>query len=174
LQTHFVFRTTLVAAIVVLLAASMSSARSGQRQSTSAETKARMLQLIATLETDPYNKDAKAYRREVLVWLTDAPDVTVELCADLLGDVKKLKGDDGAALVGQLAFSEAKYILEHPEKAKDRHAVSVAGIDGVLRTYVAMKTAKPNVKIEPMDRLIQIQADGKLDAYTDQALANCK
>jgi hypothetical protein len=167
-------RSAVGALIVALVAVSSSYVVAGQRQPTSPEVKARMIQLIGTLEADPYNKDAKDYRREVLLWLTDAPDVTVELCASLLGDVKKLKGDDGAALVGQLAFSEAKYILEHPDKANDRHAVSAAGIDGVLRTYVAMKQAKPKLQFEPMEKLLQVEADEKLDEYTENALKNCK
>ena len=174
MQRNLVFRSLVAAAIVAILAMVSSDVRAGQSQPTSAETKARMIDLITTLETDPYNKDAKEYRHEVLVWLTNAPDVTVELCADLLGDVKKLTGDDGAMLVGQLAFSQAMYILEHPDKAKDRVGVSVAGIDGVLRTYVAMKQAKPALRFEPLEKLIQVEADEKLDEYTEKALKNCK
>ena len=138
------------------------------RKRTSPATKARMIQLINTLETDPYNERARNDRREVLAWLTDAPDVTVVLCASVLGDKKALIGDDGAALAGQLAFSEAKYLLEHPEKAKDYRAINIAGVEGVLKTYSAMKKAKPGLSIESMDSLARIQANGTLEAFVDQ------
>lgn len=167
-------RSIAAAAAVAFLTLSPSPARAGQKRPTSPETKQRMIQLIATLETAPYVDDAKDYRREVLEWLADAPDVSVVLCAEMLGDVEQLKGDDGAILVGQLAFSQARFILEHPAQANDKHAVNVAGVDGVLRTYVAMQQAKPGLKYDALDKLIQLEADEKLDAYVDQALKKCK
>jgi hypothetical protein len=133
-----------------------------------------MIRLIGQLESDPYAKDGKDIRREVLVWLIDAPDVTVGICTNVLGDIKKLKGDDGATLTTQLAFSQAKYILEHPDKAADKHAVNIAGVEGVLRTYDAMKRAKPKVKFAPMEQLLQLQSNGGLDAFVDSGLAQCK
>lgn len=165
---HHVVRSILVIALLA------SVAGAGQEKKTSPETRERMLALISTLELDPFNADGKAYRSEVLLWLTEATDVHVEICTNLLGDLKRLTGDEGSILVAQLAFSEAKFVLEHPAQAKDRHAVSAAGLDGVLRTYVAMKMKKPDLTFETMDKLIQLQAEDKFDAYVDKALKGCK
>jgi hypothetical protein len=161
---------TVAAAVVVLLPA----AGFARQQTTSPETKSRMILLIGQLESDPYAKNGKDIRREVLVWLTDAPDVTVKLCTNVLGEVRKYKGDDGSTLTVQLAFSEAKFILEHPDKAGDVHAVNVAGIDGVLRTYAAMKAAKPKLNIDEAEHLAQLKASGQLDAFIDAGLAKCQ
>ena len=168
-----VVRYCVIAVLGGCLAAAPSSP-AFQRQPTSPEVKARMIRLIGQLESDPYAKDGKDIRREVLVWLIDAPDVTVGICTNVLGDIKKLKGDDGATLTTQLAFSQAKYILEHPDKAADKHAVNIAGVEGVLRTYEAMKRAKPKVKFAPMEQLLQLQSNGGLDAFVDSGLAQCK
>jgi len=145
-----------------------------QRQPTAPEKKAEMIRLIQALETTPFGKGAKEARREVLLWLTDAPDVTVTMCPQLLVDLKKFKGDEGAALVGQLAFSEAKFILENPDKAKNAGAVHMAGTEGVIRTYTAMKADKPKLSIEPMEHLLQLQSQGKLPEHVTSAIASCK
>lgn len=169
--------TTAAFCLVALFApgaVASASSPAAQKQPTSSDAKARMIQRIGHLESDPYAKDGKEARREVLLWLVDAPDVSVSICTDVLGDIKKLTGDDGATLTTQLAFSEAKYILEHPEKAADRHAVNVAGVEGVLRTYEAMKQAKPKVRFDTMDQLLEMRAAGGLDAFVDAGLAHCK
>jgi len=133
-----------------------------------------MIQLIGQLEAEPFAANADDIRREVLPWLIDAPDVSVTICSSVLGDIKKLKGNDGSALLAQLAFSQAKYILEHPDKAADPHAVMLAGVEGVLRTYEAMKQAKPKVKFDTMEHLLQLRSNGGLAAFVDKGLADCK
>jgi len=92
----------------------------------------------------------------------------------VLGDFRKIKGDEGGTLVVQLMFSEAKFILEHPDKATDQHAINVAGVEGVLRTYGAMKAAKPKLAIPEFDRLVKLQESGQLVAAVDEGLAKCK
>lgn len=133
-----------------------------------------MIQLINKLESDPFTKDGKDVRAEVLIWLTEAPDVSVSLCPDVLGDIRKIKGDDGKTLVVQLMYSEAKFILEHPDKAADQLAVNVAGVEGVLRTYAAMQAVKPKLSIPEFDQLSQLQASGQLVAAVETRLATCK
>jgi hypothetical protein len=140
---------------------------------TSAETKARMIQLIDKLETDPFTKDGKDVRAEVLTWLAEAPDVSVTVCANVLGDIKKIKGDEGGILVVQLMFSEAKFILENPDKATNQLAINVAGVEGVLRTYTAMKSVKPKLAVREIDQLAQLQADEQLAAAVAARMAAC-
>jgi len=159
--------------LVVCALLTAASAPGQDRKATTPEKKAQVLATIDLLETDPYHKDAKAYRAGVLAWLTDAPDVTVKLCADVLGDIKKMKGDDGAALFGQLAFSEAKFILQNPDMASDDFAVNMAGVDGVLKTYDAMKKARPKVKFDNLEQLIELRVQNQLDASVRAALAKC-
>lgn len=157
-------------AVCVLFVAPLAAAQ----KPTSAEKRTQMIQLIAALERNPYHKDAKAARRAVLEWLTEAPDVSVTICPALLVDMGKLKGDDGTILFGQLPFAEARFILEHPDQASDAHAVHQAGVEGVLRTYASMKAAKPKLELEPMEKLVRIQAEGKLAEFVTDAMTKCK
>ena len=156
--------TTLCAIATVCVAAA---------EVTSAETKARMIQLINKLESDPFLKDGKKVRGEVLSWLTEAPDVTVTVCTDVLGDIDNIKGDEVGTLVVQLMFSEAKFILEHPDMAANQHAVNVAGVEGVLRTYASMQAVKPKLAIPEFDQLARMKASGQLGAEVKRRLAAC-
>ena len=69
---------------------------------------------------------------------------------------------------------EAKFILENPDKAKNAGAVHMAGTEGVIRTYTAMKADKPKLSIEPMEHLLQLQSQGKLPEHVTSAIASCK
>ena len=161
-------------ALLLMVTSSITTMHAGAaEQETSAATKTRMIQLIGTLESDPFQKDANEVRSEVMTWLIEAPDVTVTICLEVLGDIKKIKGDEGGILLAQLGFSQAKFILENPGKATDQHAITVAGVEGVLRTYAAMKSTKPNLAIPEVDRLVKLQASGELGAAVDEALAKC-
>src|SRR5688572_6703464 len=129
-------------------------------QETSAATKTRMIELIGTLESDPFIKGGKKLRGEVMSWLAEAPDVAVQLCPAVLGDIEEIESDEGETLVVQLIFSEAKFILQNPDKATDQRAINVGGVEGVLRTYAAMRAAKPKLAIPEFDRLVKLQASG--------------
>ena len=143
-------------------------------ENTSAETKARMIQLVDKLETDPFTKDGKEIRGELLTWLTEAPDVSVTICPNMFGDIKKIKGNEATILVVQLMFSEAKFLLEHPDRSSDTLAVNVAGVEGVLRTYASMQTVKPKLAIREFDQLAQLQASGQLAAKVEARVAECR
>ena len=168
-STSSACRALLLAALSMVATTSVVNAA----EATSAETKARMISLISKLESDPFTRDGRDIRGEVISWLTEAPDVTVKVCTNVLGDITKIKGDDGGTLVVQLMLSEAKFILEHPDKEADQLAVNVAGIEGVLRTYAAMRAVKPKLAIREFDQLAQLQTSGQLAAETDKRLATC-
>lgn len=161
------------ALLIVALSAASTTRAAAAGEVTPTETKVRMIQLIGELESDPFATNSEEIRGEVMSWLTDAPDVTVKVCARVLGDIDKIKGDEGETLVVQLVFSEAKFILEHPDKATDQRAINVAGVEGVLKTYAAMKIAKPKLAIREFDQLVKLQASGQLGAAIDTGLAEC-
>jgi len=141
---------------------------------TSPETRAEMIRLIDALEKQPYDPAVRDTAGKVMTWLVEAPDVSVTVCTALLIDLDQLEQDGGEILSVQLPFAEARYILENPSKAEDEHGVHVAGVEGVLRTYVAMKSAQPDLKIRPMEKLVKIQSEKKLDAFVTSALEKCQ
>jgi hypothetical protein len=164
-------RVSVLLGLLLISALGISAFRG---EPTSPETRARMIKLIGQLESDPYVDNGKEIRREVMVWLIDAPDISVSPCPHVIGDIKKMRDDDGALLVTQLVFSEAKFILEHPDKASDKLAVSLGGVEGVLRTYSAMKKARPSLTVGEMEHLVEAQSQGRLDAVVGEGLSQCK
>ena len=163
--TTAAFTCTIVSSLVATLAAAQTP--------TSPETRAEMIRLIDALEKQPYAASAGDSASKVMSWLTEAPDVSVTMCTALLIDLDELEKDGGGTLATQILFAEARFILEEPAKAPDEHAVHLAGVEGVLRTYAAMKAAKPDLKVRPMEKLTRIQADKHLDAFVTDAMEKC-
>ena len=161
-------------ALLLMVTSSIATMHAvAEEQETSAATNTRMIQLIGTLESEPFQKDHNEVRSEVMTWLVEAPDVTVRICLKVLGDIEKIKGYEGGILVVQLGFSQAKFILENPDKATDQHAINVAGVEGVLRTYAAMKSTKTELAIPEVDRLVKLQESGELGAAVVERQAKC-
>jgi len=134
----------LVVALALVCCAFTASA---QRGPSTPEERTRAVEMAALLETTPLARDAKDYRAKLLFFLAEVPDITVKLCTNVLGESKHVKGDYDSELVAQLAFSQAKFVIEHPDKAQDEAAVYLAGVEGVLRTWQAIKAAKPKAKL---------------------------
>jgi hypothetical protein len=138
---------------------------------TSAATKAEMIMTIATLEKQPHYPNARDMRAKVLTWLTEAPDVTVNVCADLFGNFKADQ-PGGEAMLQQL-FAQAKFILEHPDQANDELTVQLAGIEGALRTYAILKAEDPKIVFPAMEEMARLQAEQKLPEHVKKVLAKC-
>lgn len=158
---------------LVLLCCAVSAAAQERGPSTPEERK-RAVEMATYLETTPLGKDAKDYRAKLFLFVATVPDITIKLCSNVLGESKQLKGDYDPELVGQLMFSQAKFIIEHPDKAQDDAAVYLAGVEGVLRTWQAIKTAKPKAKFALMDELLQKQQAGTLAEQVNSAMSGCK
>jgi hypothetical protein len=168
-------KTTYVAPLLLLmlLCAPSSRAQEGRGPSTPQERQAAVA-MATSLENDPLGPKAKEYRRDLFVWLAQVPDISVTLCTDMLGETKKIKGDYSSELVGQMMYSQAKFVIEHPEQAKDDQKVYLAGVEGVLRAYSAIKEAKPKVKIAPLEELLSKQQAGRLGEHVKSMMGKCK
>lgn len=138
------------------------------------EERKRAVEIATLLENDPFNKDAKTLSQELLVFLIQVPDIPVHLCSNVLGDYKKIKGDYASMITAQLSFSQARFIIEHPDQANDEYQEYLAGIEGVLRTYQNIKRVKPKVKIDPLEDLLVKQQAGQLGEFVKTAMAGCK
>jgi hypothetical protein len=73
-----------------------------------------------------------------------------------------------------MMFSSAAFIIEHPDQANDRKAVSQAGLEGSLKTYESILKTRPNAKWPFLDGLIQKREKGELGAYVSDILAKGK
>lgn len=144
------------------------------RKPSTPEERKRAVEIATLLENDPLNKNAKELSKELLFWLIQVPDISVTICTNVLGDYSKIKGDYSPAITGALTFSQAKFVIEHPEQANDQLQVYLAGVEGVLKTYENIKKAKPKVKMEPLEQLLLKQQAGQLSDFVKDAMSGCK
>ena len=170
-------RLLILAAVTAFALATCAAPAFAQqkRGASTPEERKRAVEIATLLENDPLNKDAKALSRELLTFLIEVPDINVPLCTDVLGNYSKIKGEFAPTITAQLTFSEAKFIIEHPDQAKDDYQIYLAGAEGVLRAYQAIKQAKPKTKIEPLEQLLAKQAGNQLGEFVKSAMASgCK
>jgi hypothetical protein len=160
--------------VVLALLCSVSSVYAQKRGPSTPEERKKAVEMATFLETKPLAKEAKEVRGALLHFLTEVPDITVSLCINVFGESKKFKGDYEAELMGQTAFSQAKFIIEHPDQAQDEAAVQLAGVEGVLRTWQAIKTAKPKAKFPLLDELLAKQQSLTLAEHVKENLQGCK
>ena|SRR2546428_487863 len=167
-------RTSLQAAVLAVICFSATQGFPQKRGPSTPEERKRAVEITTLLENDPFNKDEKALSRELLLFLIEVPDISVKICADVLGDYKKIKGEYAPTITAQLTFAEAKFVIEHSDQANDDYQVYLAGVEGVLRTYQNMKKAKPKVKMEPLEDLLMKQQAGQLGDFVKKSMAGCK
>jgi hypothetical protein len=96
------------------------------------------------------------------------------LCTTVLGDLgDKNSGYPGAVIAAEMA-SEAAFVIEHPDKAKDSASIYVAGADGALNAYQAIHKKDSNYQVKQLDEMIQKRDQGKLTEYVRDATKKCK
>src|SRR5262249_30406576 len=116
--------------LTFICCASFAYAQNKRGPSTPEERK-RAVEMATILEKNPLAKEAKDLRAALLFFLSEAPDIKIKLCTNVLGVSKRIKGDYEGELVGQLAYSQAKFVIENPDRAQDDAAVYLAGVEGV-------------------------------------------
>ena len=167
-------KTSLLAVVLACLCYVSSVNAQNQRGPSTPEERKRAVEMVTFLETKPLAKEAKEYRAALLFFLAEVPDITVKLCTNVLGESRQIKGNYESELVGQLAYSQAKFIIENPARAQDDEAVYLAGVEGVLRTWRAIKAEKPKAKFPLMEELVQKQQAGTLAEYVKTGMKECK
>jgi hypothetical protein len=91
----------------------------------------------------------------------------------VFGEAKQFKGDYDGQLTAQTVYSQAKFVIEHRDKAQDEAAVYLAGVEGVLRTWQAIKAAKPKAKFPLLDQLLEKQKAGTLAEHVQEGMKGC-
>src|SRR4051812_14374512 len=128
-----------VIAVLLALAAFSTHASAQQRGPSTPEERARAVQTAKSLETDPLAPNIEKDREWLIKWLIEIPDISVKLCANLLGDLGESKNGYPGAITATTLASEAAFVIEHPEKSKDEEAIYLAGVDGALHAYEAIR-----------------------------------
>ena len=167
------YRSVLTIVLLLTCGFSASNTVAQRRGPSTPEERRRAVEIATLLENDPLNKNAQALSRELLIWLIEIPDITVTICTGMLGDYSKIKGDYAGTITTQLSFAETKFVIEHPEQAKDEYQVYLAGVESALKTYQNIKKVKPKVRLEPLEELLLKQQAGELPEFVKNAMAGC-
>lgn len=167
-------RPVLLLSIALLF--SQNTTAQNKRGPATSEEKATAVKAAHLLESDPFHKDARKIREWFTMWLIEVPDISVEVCLGYLKPLYDAKSKNYATEIAtQMMFSSAAFIVEHPEQAKDRIAVNLAGLEGALKTYESIVKEKPKAKWEFLDGLIAKREKAELRTYVEEiAKTECK
>jgi len=148
--------------------------RAQERGPSTAEERAKVIDLTHKLETDPLNPQAEEWRVWLAKWIDEVPDVVVPVCPGLLPQLLRSNRNYSHELAMQVVYSSAAFIVEHPKQQVDQQAVFQAGVDGALKAYQAILKARPRARWYFLDSLIQMRDKGELKEYLRKQIdENC-
>jgi hypothetical protein len=139
----------------------------------SAEDRRRFVSIARQLEEAPLEPRLEAEREWALEWLTETPDVTVNICGDALGGLLGSQYRHGGEIVVQNMFSMAAFMIEHPEAVNDPVAQQMAGVEGALKAYRSILRVNPEATSPALDSLLQTQSRGALPDFVREAWTTC-
>lgn len=127
------------------------------------------VRLAHELAEEPLRKDAPEKRKWLMRWLKHASDVTVNV-RDLLGPLPSDSYPYSKPIVSQMVFSNAAFVIEHPDRAGDEVAAQTAGVAGALNAYQAILRAHPDARLAFFDALVRKRDAGKLENYVRESV----
>jgi len=156
-----------------LLSAYASHAvESEHRPPSTPEQKAHAVAVARRLERDPpmdgVPLDTEV--QEAWKWLSEAPDVTAIVCADLYAEVMEKPVAFNVAIVAMLGT--AAFVIESPEDAEDPVNASVAGLRSVLRAYASARPKGLSASAA-LDEFTKLDRAGKLGAHVRERVRSC-
>lgn len=146
------------------------------RGPSTAEERAKVVQLTRQLERDPLGKGAKEAREWLTVWLIHVPDIVVRPCGSLLGPVEadRTKESYSAELQGQMMYAQAAFVIENAQQANNPEALLIASVESALKTYEAILKRKPAARRPYLDDLLTRRDKGEVSAYVRDAMKTCR
>jgi len=164
-------RKLFVLLAVTVMAASIP-AESKTRGPSTPQERARALDYIQSLEQNPLAKDSLDKRMWLTEWIVQVPDFTVKFCCKDLDSLDKVNDTYSNQLRMQALYSQAAYILRHPDVKSDAEK-EAAGLAGALRAYRAIQRFDPSAQYPVLDNLLSMEKRGKLQQYVEQQ-SKCK
>jgi len=138
------------------------------------QDRARFVEIARKLEGAPLDPGLVTDRAWAMQWLTEAPDVSVSVCADPLGGVIQSDYPNAPEILAQYMFSMAVRIIEQPGSANDPSAQQLAGVTGALNAYRSILRDRPDAKSPALDKLLATQSQGGLPEFVRKAWAQCQ
>jgi hypothetical protein len=169
---HYAARIIVIASLVLGLGSMRAVGAQGRGPSTP-EERASAVKIARHLEDDPLAKDAKEQREWVIQWITDIPDITVNVCFEYFGKRPDPHGGHSMEIANQMIISSTAFMIEHPDKVKDEQAIALAGLVGSIKTYQAILKQDSESRWAQMDKLIEMREQGKLDEFVGDTRRKC-
>ncbi len=110
---------------------------------------------IDQLEQLPLHPRAETTRARLLCWVVESPEFSVQPNPHFLARLLSTDRAGARALAAQLVLSTTAYALRNPQAAADQRRLDRAGALGVLRAYRQMRTARPEVRWEFLEALLE-------------------
>jgi hypothetical protein len=151
----------------------ISTAAQQKRGPSTPEERTKAVQFARDLENNPLGPQAKSEREWLTLWLIEVPDITVEICPRLLGAQLPDKKKFGTEILSQLMYSEAAFMIENVDRAKDSVSVHAAGISGALKVYEAILKEHPKAQLKSLDEIITRRDKGELQNHVQEAMQYC-
>lgn len=165
-------RHTLPALLTAFLVASPCFAQ--EATTSSAEDRAQALSLVKQLEEDPLASGAENARQWLTNFIVNAPDLFISTCPELLGPLNG-QGKNGAPdLIAQLYFGNAVWAIQNPDKATNRDAMFVGGLESTIRLYESLLKQKSRWRWPILDDLRGRVTKGTLADYVRDNLEKCQ
>jgi hypothetical protein len=122
----------------------------------------RFVAIAHKMESAPLDPSLRKERDWALHWMIDIPDINVNPCGELLGAFMESRYRYKPEINGQVAFSMAAFMMEHPDKSKDLVATNTAGLEGALKAYRSILRIEPTAQSPFLEALAERESRGKL------------
>jgi hypothetical protein len=157
--------------LATALVFAMSGAFAAAPAARSAEAQ-KVIDLTRHLEQQPLADDAKDARAWLIGWITQSPDIQINVCDTL----QVLKKDEGypwtSKLVVQTMFGMAAWELAHPQAQGMDLDVQLAGVRSAMKVYASILREHPDAKFAPMEALLAHDAVGDLPEHMQGVVAS--
>lgn len=159
----------------LLFVLAVSAQLSFGQKTSKPEEKENFVKGTRLLEQTPFHKDAKKLRESLLLWLIEAPDVSVTLCTDFIKPLFDKKAKYSSELTGQFTFALGAFVIEHPNN-KDEKDMYQAGLVSIVNTYQSMLKEKKDAQNNFLDSLVEKKNNNELGQYVEDILnkGGCK
>ena len=117
-------------------------------------------QAVLALEREPLHQNAD-FIRPFLIGHFKKVDYLI--CGDVLGPLTERK--ELEPIMWQIIIASGDWVEEHPERARDISAYTLAGLESGIRAYENLRAVKPKVKHKLMDELLVRYKNGTLKKW---------
>jgi hypothetical protein len=126
-------------------------------------TRGNIHQAVLALENEPLHKNATLVRALLVAHFKK---VDYLICGDVLGPLTKSKVLE--PVMFQIVVASGDWVEEHPERASDINAYTLAGLESGVRAYRNLRAVKPRVEHELMDELLVRYQNNTLKQWNAQ------